>query len=136
MNDSINDNDFAQSNSQTFSAADWKKLKEEMRDILVGVARTCSTITYSELASAMRTAHMHQRAPLFHKLIRDMDRDERRAGRPSLAALVVRKDSGIPGQGFFSGVNTAEGDSFDPEVYWRAEFDKVCDYWGEQLKLL
>ncbi len=131
----MSDQGDSQPSSQSISAAQWKTLKEEMRDILIGVARTCGTITYSELAAAIRTAHMHQRAPLFHKLIRDMDRDERRAGRPSLAALVVRKDSGIPGQGFYSGVNVADGDSFDPEVYWRAEFDKVCDYWGEQQRL-
>jgi hypothetical protein len=121
---------------QTFSTAEWQTLKEEMRDILIGVARTCSTITYSELAALIRTAHMHQRAPLFHKLIRDMDHDEDKAGRPSLAALVVRKDSGIPGQGFYAGASAPEGQTFDPQVYWQSEFDKVCEYWGEQPKLL
>lgn len=132
----MSDDQSAWRSSQTFSTVEWQTLKAEMRGILIGVARMCSTITYSELAAEIRTAHMHQRAPLFHKLIREMDADETRASRPSLAALVVRKDSGIPGQGFYSGANAAEGDSFDPEAYWRAEFDKVCEYWGEQPKLL
>jgi hypothetical protein len=115
-----------------FSEADWQTLKDEMRSILIGMARLCSTITYSELASLIETAHMHHRAPLFHKLIRDMDADETAEGRPSLAALVVRKDSGIPGDGFYAGAPINEGEIFDPVAYWQKEFDAVCDYWGEK----
>jgi hypothetical protein len=114
----------------TFSQADWQALKDEMRAILIGTARQCATITYSELASLIQTAHIHHRAPLFYRLLSDVDRDETDAGRPSLAALVVRKDSGIPGGGFYA--DAEGGENFDPVAYWQAEFDRVCDYWGEK----
>lgn len=114
-----------------FSEADWQTLKDEMRSILIGMARLCATITYSELASLIGMAPMHHRAPLFHQLIRDMDADEAAAGRPSLAALVVRKDSGIPGAGFYADAPVIEGEIFDPVAYWQSEFDDVCGYWGE-----
>lgn len=49
---------------------------------------------------------------------------------PSLATLIVRKDSGIPGQGYFV-ISAAEGDTVnDPEAYWQARFDELCDYWA------
>lgn len=116
----------------TFSKADWQLLKDEMRGILIGLARIGSTISYSELAAVIQTAHLHHRAPYFYKLIADLDADETAAGRPSLAALVVRKDSGIPGGGFYADAPVIEGESFDQVAYWRSEFQKVCDYWGEK----
>ncbi|HEX2623299.1 MAG TPA: hypothetical protein VHL11_24230 [Phototrophicaceae bacterium] len=117
---------------ESFSQAEWQTLKEEMRSILIGMARMRSTITYSDLAAAMQTVHMHHRAPYFHKLLRDMDREETRGDHPSLATLVVRKDTGIPGDGYFAGAPTVEGQTFDPEAYWKTQFDEVCDYWGEK----
>jgi hypothetical protein len=115
-----------------FSEAQWQALKDEMRTILIGMARMCATITYSDLAAIMMTAQMHHRAPLFHQLIRDMDADETAEDRPSLAALVVRKDSGIPGGGFYADAPVVSGEIFDPVAYWQGEFDKVCAYWGEK----
>lgn len=113
------------------SDARWQDLKDEMRAILIGMARQRATITYADLAATITTAHLHHRAPHFHRLLREMDADETRAGRPSLAALVVRKDSGIPGAGFFADLPVSDGQSADLEAYWRAEFEQVCAYWGE-----
>jgi hypothetical protein len=116
----------------SFSEANWDELKAEMRAILINQARQRATITYSSLAASMQTVHMHHRAPYFHKLLRDMDADEVRDGRPSLAALVVRKDTGIPGSGFFTEAPFVAGEIFDPIAYWQRDFDIICDYWGEK----
>lgn len=114
--------------TSSFSEANWDELKDEMRAILINQARQRATITYSSLAASMQTVHMHHRAPYFHKLLRDMDADEVHDGRPSLAALVVRKDTGIPGSGFF----TEAPVNSDPVAYWQREFDIICAYWGEK----
>ncbi|MBC8100598.1 MAG: hypothetical protein H7Y11_14240 [Armatimonadetes bacterium] len=108
---------------------DWQTLKADMRTLLIETARQQRTVTYSALAAQLS---LHHRAPAFHHLIRAVDADETAAGRPSLAALVVRKDTGIPGAGFYAGAPMPPGGAaFDPERYWRAEFEQVCAYWGE-----
>lgn len=118
--------------SQSFSTADWQALKDEMRAILIGVARLRTTITYSELASELRTVHVHHRAPYFHKLLRELCDDEETLGRPPLAALVVRKDTGICGSGYFADLPVIDGAIADPIAYWRADFERICAYWEGQ----
>ncbi|MCU0498166.1 MAG: hypothetical protein MUF87_12510 [Anaerolineae bacterium] len=115
-----------------FSTADWQKLKDEMRAILIGVARLKTTITYSELAAELTIAHVHHRAPYFHKLLRELCDDEEASGRPPLAALVVRKDTGICGAGYFADLPVIEGEIADPIAYWRADFERICAYWERQ----
>lgn len=110
--------------------ADWEALKREMRQILIGLARIRVTICYSDLAALLRTASVHHRSPSFHRLLDDMCREDEARGRASLAALVVRKDSGIPGAGFFT-IAAGDGDDVsDPLAYWRDQFERACDYWS------
>jgi hypothetical protein len=102
----------------------------EMRAILIPLAQARKTISYSELAPLMTTLRLHHRAPLFHKLLDYLGQADAAEGMPTLATLVVRKDSGIPGAGYFvmSGHESATVD--DPLAYWQARFDEVCTYWG------
>ncbi|MBV6438095.1 MAG: hypothetical protein AELANPGJ_03393 [Anaerolineae bacterium] len=109
---------------------DWSAVKDEMRAILIYLAKQRKTICYSDLAALISTARLHHRAPIFHRLLDEMSREDAAEGMPSLATLVVRKDSGIPGQGYFV-ISAAEGDTVnDPEAYWQARFDELCDYWA------
>ncbi len=114
-----------------FSDANWAALKEEMHDILVGMAKLRQTITYSELASLLQTSYVHHRAPYFHRLIWEMCDDDEAAGHVPLAVLIVRKDTGICGAGYFSAAAAAGADVSDPLAYWQSEFQRVCDYWSE-----
>lgn len=112
------------------SQVDWQAVKQEMRDILIGMARLRVTVCYSDLAAMIHTASLHHRAPVFHRLLDEMCREDEAQGHAPLAALVVRKDSGIPGAGFFT-IAAGEGaDVSDPEAYWRAAFEQACDYWS------
>lgn len=109
---------------------DWGAVKDEMRAILIHLAKQRKTICYSDLAALLSTARLHHRAPVFHRLLDEMSREDAAEGMPSLATLVVRKDSGIPGQGYFV-ISAAEGDLVgDPEAYWKAQFEALCDYWA------
>jgi hypothetical protein len=103
---------------------------DEMRAILIDCAKRRQTITYSELAQTITSARMHHRAPIFHRLLDHLmtgdDPDE-----PSLATLVVRKDSGIPGMGYFA-IAGRDGEYVpDPEAYWKERFDELCAYWAD-----
>ena len=66
------------------------------RDIL-RAARSRSKVTYGEL---MRKYHL----PRGHRLsqaIAEIDRAECARGAPGFAAIIVRKDTGFPGGGYF-----------------------------------
>ena len=48
-----------------------------------------------------------------------------------LAVLVVNKQTRRCGAGFFRHAAALEHDISDPEAFWRAEFERVCDYWQD-----
>jgi hypothetical protein len=97
---------------------------DEMREILEGCAKRCETITYSQLAPMIG---MHHRAPEFHHLL-DLITDP---GKPSLATLVVRKDSGIPGAGYFAGTQGDVANEEEQRAYWQARLDELCAFWAD-----
>lgn len=99
---------------------------EEMRAILIGYAQRRQTITYSELAPMISSLSLHHRAPVFHKMLDLIDEP----GSPSLAAIVVRKDTGIPGQGYYVNSGADVGTEAEQRAYWQRRFDEVCDYWA------
>jgi hypothetical protein len=99
----------------------WDHVKAEMRLILIQVARIESTISYSGLAGQVG---LHHRNPKFMRLLIEISDADEQANRPSLAALVVAKATGRPGEGFFVGIPHEER-----EIYWQKRFDDVCDYW-------
>lgn len=116
---------------KSFSDANWTALKQEMRDILIGMAKLRQPITYSALAANLQTSFVHHRAPYFQRLLDEVCREDEAAGHAVLAVLVVRKDTGICGSGFFLHAANEGHDVSDPQAYWRAEFERVCDYWSD-----
>lgn len=112
------------------SASNWEALKQEMREILIGMARMRTTVCYSDLAAMLKTASVHHRAPAFHHLLDEMCREDEARGHAILASLVVRKDSGIPGAGYFTIAASEGADVSDPVAYWREQFEQACDYWS------
>jgi len=112
------------------SDTDRAVIKAEMRDILVNLARINQPIAYSELAAQLKTAYIHYRAPAFGQILREIAADEEEAGRPMLAVLVVNKQTGICGAGFFKHAAAKGYDVSDIEAFWRAELARVHDYWS------
>lgn len=109
--------------------ADWRAIKLETIGILVGLARVRKTIAYSELSAQMTTASIHYRAPAFDRILQELCADEVTAGRPILGVLVVNKQTGRCGAGFFKWCGLQGYNVDDPEQFWQAEFARVCDYW-------
>ena len=70
---------------------------ENLRQELLRTARARGTLTYGEL---MRILGISRGRPLFDA-ISAVDKDEYRRGAPGFAAIIVRKDTGFPGGGFF-----------------------------------
>ncbi len=114
-----------------FTEADWGTIKQEIRAILITMAKMRLTICYSDLAAQIQTAYVHHRAPAFHAMLRELDELDEQPDQPSLAVLVVRKQTGRCGAGFFKSSALSGEDVSDPEAYWQAQFARVCDYWSD-----
>jgi len=70
---------------------------EGLRQELLRAARTRSTLTYGQL---MKLMEISRGRPLFDAIV-EVDRAEYARGAPGFAAIIVRKDTGFPGGGFF-----------------------------------
>jgi hypothetical protein len=72
---------------------------EDLRRELVKAARARGTLTYGQL---MKIMEISRGSPLFNA-IAAVDKTEYARGAPGFAAIIVRKDTGFPGGGFFCG---------------------------------
>ena len=114
-----------------FSDAKWNDLKTEMRQIMVAVAKSGQTISYSELCDSLKTAYVHYHSPMLVRLLNEIGSAEVQAGRPPLPAVVVSKTSRIPGAGYFMiDGGRDEAEMVDPKAYWEADLQRVFDYWS------
>ena len=105
----------------------YQKLKE--------IARARSVITYSDIAPLVgvdiRTS--------LGRLIAEVCAHEVEHGRPMLGSVVVRKDTGMPGDGYFKGA--CRLGQFDPDgkkgkrAFWAEELERVYDGWSPDSQL-
>lgn len=74
-----------------------------IRDLLVARAKRRELVYYADLAELLgrEMRGRNWAAPIYHALDRIND-DEDKAGRPMLSAIVVAKDTKLPGPGFFA----------------------------------
>ncbi len=70
---------------------------EVLRGELLKAARARGTMAYGEL---MKIMGVSRGRPLFDAIVA-VDRAEHARGAPGFAAIIVRKDTGFPGGGFF-----------------------------------
>lgn len=88
---------------------------EALRKELSQAARARGTLTYGQL---MKIMGVSRGRPLFDAIVA-VDRDEYARGAPGFAAIIVRKDTGFPGGGFFC------DDGLPPEL--RRPFSRASD---------
>jgi hypothetical protein len=71
--------------------------RAKMREQLIRAAASHSTVSYGTLMKVCRLS----RGRALSRAIADVDREEYAAGAPGFAAVIVRKDTGFPGGGYF-----------------------------------
>jgi hypothetical protein len=114
------------------SQARWETVKQEMRDLLIQFAKDKETVTYSQLTRMLQTVHIHYHSHILVRLLDELGDEEDAEGRPCLPALVVTKQTGMPGGGFFAELSTELSQSPDAlEEYWRTRVDEVFEYWAK-----
>ena len=74
--------------------------REEMRRELMRAALARRTVTYGYLMKKFELARGDAGETVVG-VLGEIDREESRSGAPGFAAIVVRKDTGYPGGGFF-----------------------------------
>jgi Arc/MetJ-type ribon-helix-helix transcriptional regulator len=100
--------------------------KERARAAMCAVAGARRLISYQELSD--RIDAYNPRSPSFHDLITEIALEEHRAGRGLLSAVVVRKDTGQPGDGFFEAAEEElERALPDRDAFWRDELERVYE---------
>jgi hypothetical protein len=101
----------------------------EMRAALIEAARVRQLLTYTDLALKLESVYVHPHSFVFAHLLRTVCAAEWARTGVMLCALVVSKQTGIPGGGYFRSMALAESD--DPLEAWRADVQRVFDYWSE-----
>ena len=107
-------------------------MKEQIREMLIKVAGHYNTISYSEVGKivGLDMANPGERSKLANTLD-EINREEHGLGRPLLSVVVVQKESGHPGTGFFElarelGKQKPDEDNQD---FFANELRKVFDEW-------
>ncbi len=77
-------------------------MREDVRRELVRAARDRKTVTYGSLMRKFRLSRGAPGGKGVVGVVGEIDRSEARRGAPGFAAIVVRKDTGFPGGGFFA----------------------------------
>jgi hypothetical protein len=104
-----------------------------IRDRLILAARRREHVYYSDLAQAtgreMKGPHW---AVHLGKILGRISSDETEAGRPMLSAIVVSRETKLPGEGFFKlGVELHRVDeNEDEEAFARRQMERVYDYFA------
>jgi hypothetical protein len=114
-----------------YGIALWERAKAEAIKELGTQAKRESTITYLDLTKRIGSIAFDPGDHAFHYLLLEVSKDEDAAGRGLLSALVVNKETGMPGQGFFDVARELGRNAADPMRLWTDEIKFVFSKWRQ-----
>jgi hypothetical protein len=106
-------------------------LAEAVYEILRGRLTTADArITYAELAGELRDTSdefefVHHRGQDLYAALGEVGKECRRLRLPPLPALVVRADTGRPGEAYYAGKRSGVVHKDDRIAAWRRDLDAV-----------
>ncbi len=107
---------------------------EQIYDILVETARAGRLISYSELARRTGMGLLGRDRCRLRLLLQACCKGEVDEGRPMLGSVVVRKDTGMPGEGYFRAavmLGRLDGRAETAKrCFWMQELQRVYDHWS------
>jgi hypothetical protein len=104
---------------------DWETAKAQAGEALVERARGRGTLTYSELCEAVTVARFRPYSWRLVALLDEICAEEDAEHGIILATLVVRRDSGLPGDGYFAALERLGRDVTDRLALWNEEAERV-----------
>jgi len=107
-------------------------MKEQIREVLIKAAKQNDTIFYSEVGKVvgLDMSNPGERSKLAN-ILDEINREEHGLGRPLLSVVVVQKESGHPGKGFFDLARELSRQKPDENYqdFFANELGKVFDEW-------
>ncbi len=111
-----------------FSADEWAIVRERLTILLSEVAAMRSTITYGEVSKRVFDGRVSARSGALMDLLGEVDTRTEETRGVMIASLVVRADSGMPGEGYFAFAEEELGRALsDRTTFWRDEVERVWD---------
>lgn len=105
---------------------DWARMRSVLLGMLEAAARNRATVTYRDVAVHVFGGTVPARSRLIMDLLSEVDEQVFVEHGIIIASLVVRADSGIPGEGYFHFIASRFGrDVSDPRAAWCEEAEKV-----------
>lgn len=115
-----------------FPKEQWERAKAEADAVLRIHARQRRTITYGELCRSITTIALKPRSWAMMAFLNEVCAEADKAHDIVLATLVVRADTGRPGEGYFRHAARCGHNVSDPDAFWRAEAERVFAALGEE----
>jgi len=114
-----------------FTNQEWSAAKQEARQVLIERAKVRGMMPYSELVRHIRSIIFEPHDTRFFHLLGEISREEDKAGRGMMSALVVHKDGDMqPGPGFFELAEELGKDTSDILRCWMDELKRVYACWS------
>ena len=110
-----------------FSESEWSEARRALEALLAEAGRARLTVTYGEVARRALGGRVSARSSALMDLLGEVDTlADARLGC-MVASLVVRADTGMPGEGYFVFASRELGRPIDDRVaFWQSE---VCRVW-------
>ena len=81
---------------------DRQKLKDEIKTIMVYQAKMKKPIYYGELCGKINSFNLSPDDQLLHDILGEISKESFKMGKGMLSVFAVKKETGLPGKGFFS----------------------------------
>lgn len=110
-----------------FDTAEWQVLRERTREVLLHTAVERRTITYGDLAASISGGRISPRSAALAALLGEVCESEDAQSGTLTGSLVVRTDTGIPGDGYFRHTGVFDAGTRERRDFWQAQVERVWD---------
>ncbi|MDZ4169865.1 MAG: hypothetical protein U1E26_09440 [Coriobacteriia bacterium] len=115
---------------------EWSAAAGALVDLLDAAAVRRQTVTYGQAARVAFGGRFSARSSALMALLAEVDEAALRERGVMVAALVVRADTGRPGEGFYRFAEAMENQQItDREEYWRAQAQRVWNAYDEERRI-
>ena len=116
-----------------FTEAEWADARHSLEELLAEAGRSRATVTYGEVARRALGGRVSARSSALMDLLGDVDTEADARLGVMVASLVVRADSGMPGEGYFAFATNELGRPIaDQRAFWTAEVRRVWDAYAAE----
>jgi len=109
-----------------FTPDEWASSRAELRRLLESAGAQRTTVTYGEVARRVFHGRVSARSGALMDLLGEIDAEMDEQRGVMIASLVVRADSGMPGEGYFAFAADELGRPIgDKREFWEREVERV-----------